>query len=175
MSHTGRDGGFCLTASALVFSADAARVLVHRHKRYPVVIPPGGHVDPGEHPWTAVLRELEEEAGIASDQLEVLTPLAYTPGPGGFPAPVDLDVHEVSAEATHTDLMFAFVIDSAPRGVPAPGESQELVWMTVAELAAHPDVPARVADVAAAVQPMLASWPRVAATAVGGDVRPFVG
>ncbi|MCE1173622.1 MAG: NUDIX domain-containing protein [Propionibacteriales bacterium] len=175
MSHTGRSGQFCLTASALVFSADATRVLVHRHKRYPVVIPPGGHVDPGEHPWTAVLRELEEEVGIVPDQLQVLTPLAFTPGPGRLPTPVDLDVHEVSAEATHTDVMFAFVIDGAPRGLPALGESQELAWLTVAELATHPDVPARIAAVAGALQPSLALWPRLPATAVGGDVRPALG
>ena len=121
MSHTGRGGEFCLTASALVFTADATRVLVHRHKRYPVVIPPGGHVDPGEHPWTAVLRELEEEAGIVAEQLHALSPVPFVPAAGRFPAPVGLDVHQVSAEATHTDLIFAFVIDGPPRGRPGEG------------------------------------------------------
>jgi 8-oxo-dGTP pyrophosphatase MutT (NUDIX family) len=175
VSHTGRDGEFCLTASALVFTADAAQVLVHQHKRYPVVLPPGGHVDPGEHPWAAILRELEEEAGIVSDQLEVVTPLAFTPGLGRFPTPVDLDVHQVSAEATHTDLVFAFVIDGPPRGVPAEGESTELFWMDPAQLAADPRVPERVAGVAAALVPVVGLWPRTPASAVGLAVRGVYG
>lgn len=175
MSHTGRDGQFCLTASAVVFSADATRVLVHQHKRYPVVLPPGGHVDPGEHPWQAVLRELGEEAGIVPEQLEVLSALAFAPGPGRFPAPVDLDVHQVSAEATHTDLVFAFVIDGPPRGLPAEGESAELIWAEPARLATDPRVPGRIAEVVAALVPVVGSWPRTPATAVGLAVRSLRG
>jgi 8-oxo-dGTP pyrophosphatase MutT (NUDIX family) len=158
--------------SALVFTDEAAPlVLVHQHKRYPVVIQPGGHVDPGEHPWEAVLRELGEEAGIVPEQLQVLSAVEFTPGPGRFPAPVGLDVHEVSQGATHTDLIFAFVIDGPPRAQPQTGESSQLLWLSLPALAAHPSVPDRVAALAAALQPGLASWPRIPAVKVGTAIR----
>lgn len=172
MSHTASPGQFCLTVSALVFTDEATPlVLVHQHKRYPVVIQPGGHVDPGEHPWQAVVRELGEEAGIAPEQLQALSPVEFTPGPGQFPAPVGLDVHEVSQGATHTDLIFAFVIDGPPRTPPQAGESSQLLWLSLPALAAHPLVPDRVAALAVALQPGLTSWLRVPAMQVGTAIR----
>jgi 8-oxo-dGTP pyrophosphatase MutT (NUDIX family) len=174
VNHTAPAGDFCLTVSALVFTAEEPRrVLVHQHKRYPVVIQPGGHVDLGEHPWAAVLRELTEEAGIVPDQLAVLSAVAFTPGPGRFPAPVALDVHRISADAAHTDLVFAFVIDGVPRAQPQPGESLELSWLTVAELIAHPAVPERIATLAASLEPAFTGWLKVPASQIGLDPRPL--
>jgi 8-oxo-dGTP pyrophosphatase MutT (NUDIX family) len=33
---------------------------------------PGGRIEPGESPWEAALRELEEELGVVGDQVELL-------------------------------------------------------------------------------------------------------
>ncbi len=172
MGHTAPRGGTCLTVSALVFTPEAEpRVLLHQHKRYPVVIPPGGHVEPAEHPWQAVLRELGEEAGVVPKQLSALLPLEFAAGPGRFPAPVALDVHEVEPGWTHTDLAFVFVIDGAPLLAPGEGESEELCWLTAAEVGRRPRVPPRIAELVGRLAPLVAVWPRLPAAEVGMAAR----
>lgn len=167
MGHTAPSGGFCLTASGLVFSSvDAPKVLVHQHKRYHRLLIPGGHVEPEEHPWAAVLRELREEAGIAASQLKVLQPLSLPVGLGELPAPAALDVHPVEGGWTHTDLVFAFVIDGQPQFAPAEGESLDLFWLSVAELRQH-DLPQRSAALAARLEPALAGWLLIDADSFG--------
>ncbi|MBA3022239.1 NUDIX domain-containing protein [Propionicimonas sp.] len=174
MGHTAPRGGSCLTVSALVFTAeDEPRVLLHQHKRYPVVIPPGGHVEADEHPWQAVLRELGEETGVIPEQLSALLALECVAGPGRFPAPVALDVHEVEPGWTHTDLAFAFVIDGAPQLAPREGESVELCWMTAAEVGRTSQVPPRIAELVGRLAPLVAVWPRLPAAEVGMVARAF--
>jgi 8-oxo-dGTP pyrophosphatase MutT (NUDIX family) len=172
MGHTTPRGSYCLTVSALVFTdAVEPQVLLHRHKRYPITLQPGGHVESGEHPRPAVLRELREETGIDPDQLMALTPMKFTPAMGGFPAPVALDVHQVEPGWSHTDLIFAFAIDGLPRSAPAAGESLELGWFTAAQASAHPDVPRRIVDLVEQLTPCVVTWPRFPATAVKLDAR----
>jgi 8-oxo-dGTP diphosphatase len=45
---------------------DAGHMLLVDHKAAQLWLPPGGHVEPGEHPRTTVIRELKEELGIAA-------------------------------------------------------------------------------------------------------------
>jgi 8-oxo-dGTP pyrophosphatase MutT (NUDIX family) len=173
MAHTADRGGYCLTASALVFTDDPApKILLHQHKRYPLVLPPGGHVEADEHPWQAVLRELREEAGIVPEQLTALMAVEFSAGPGRFPAPVDLDVHDVEPGWAHTDVAFAFVIDGPPRLAPAPGESLDLRWLAAAEVGQCSEVPSRYVELAQQLAPCVATWPRIAATAVAIRARP---
>jgi 8-oxo-dGTP pyrophosphatase MutT (NUDIX family) len=45
---------------------DDDHILLVDHKNARLWLPPGGHVEPGEHPRTTVLRELQEELGFTS-------------------------------------------------------------------------------------------------------------
>lgn len=54
-------------AGGVVFGA-AGRVLVLRHRKGEWVFPKG-HIDPGESPLEAALREVEEEAGVRARPL----------------------------------------------------------------------------------------------------------
>ena len=51
-----------VTASAIVTSD--AGVVLHLHKRLAMWLQPGGHIDLGEMPWEAALREAMEETGL---------------------------------------------------------------------------------------------------------------
>jgi 8-oxo-dGTP pyrophosphatase MutT (NUDIX family) len=101
-----------LTASAFVISSRG--VILHRHRRLGIWVQPGGHVDRGESPREAVLRETLEETGLVvhHPEPESLFHVDQHPGPRGH---------------THYDLRY--VVISEPDD-PSPGalESPEVFW-----------------------------------------------
>jgi 8-oxo-dGTP pyrophosphatase MutT (NUDIX family) len=103
-----------ITASAIVCGKQGT--LLHFHKRARAWLQPGGHLEPGEAPWAAALRETCEETG-----LQVWHP---------FPEPVllALDVHSL-ADHVHFDLRYLLAAEDAPPR-PAPHESQAVRWFT---------------------------------------------
>lgn len=105
-----------VTASAFVVSPRG--VVLHRHRRLGIWVQPGGHVDHGEDPEDAALRETVEETGLA---------VLHT-------APVQLfhvDVHLGPRAHTHYDLRYVLV--AAPIDPQPPeGESPEVYWFDFA-------------------------------------------
>lgn len=57
----------------LPYDRDAGKIYLGHHKKAADWIPPGGHIEPGEAPLVAALRELEEELNVTptEDQLEL--------------------------------------------------------------------------------------------------------
>jgi 8-oxo-dGTP pyrophosphatase MutT (NUDIX family) len=104
-----------ITASAVVVGARG--VLLHRHRRLLRWLQPGGHLDPGELPEDAALRECAEETGL----------LVRHPPSG--PLLVHVDVHGAADDHVHLDLRYlVFGPDAEP--APLPGESQEAAWFS---------------------------------------------
>lgn len=102
-----------VTGSAVVVGARGT--VLHMHKRLHRWLQPGGHVDPGEGPWDAALRESQEETGLT---------LAH---PAGRPRLIHVDVHGAASGHTHLDLRYLLVgpdVDPAP----PPGESPAVRW-----------------------------------------------
>jgi 8-oxo-dGTP pyrophosphatase MutT (NUDIX family) len=76
---------------------------------------PGGHIDPGELPEEAVIRECAEETGLEVSHLPTGAELLH------------VDVHRAAAGHVHLDLRYLVqAADADP--APAPGESQEVAW-----------------------------------------------
>ena len=101
-----------VTASAFVVSKRG--VILHRHRELGIWVQPGGHVDAGETPARAALRETLEETGLAARHV----------------SPVRLfhvDVHAGPWGHTHYDLRYVLV---APAIDPSPpeGESPDVYW-----------------------------------------------
>jgi 8-oxo-dGTP pyrophosphatase MutT (NUDIX family)/RimJ/RimL family protein N-acetyltransferase len=113
-----------ITASAIVVSDDGSRVALHRHKRLGLWLQPGGHIEPGESPREAAVREAIEETGLparlADEQL------------------IHVDVHPGPRKHTHLDLRY--LVNSA-HVAPAPpsGESQDVRWFQWHEAVAIAD------------------------------------
>lgn len=104
-----------VTGSAIV-RGGTDRVLLHRHKRLGIWLQPGGHLEPGEAPWDAALRETFEETGVDAGH------------PGGRPQLVHVDVHEGPRGHVHLDLRYLLHADEGGALAPASGESPDVSW-----------------------------------------------
>ena len=116
-----------VTASCFIVD-DAGRLLLHHHRRLGRWLQMGGHVEPGETPARAALREAFEESGltdivpVTGDILDVDVHLI--PAARGEPAHRHFDVRYL-ARTAHPELI---TMDGA--------ESLDLVWFDLEEAAA---------------------------------------
>lgn len=105
-----------VTASAIVRGERG--VVLHLHKRLGMWLQPGGHVDPGEAPEAAAVREAGEETGLPV-RLE-------------SPAIFHIDVHPAAEGHTHLDLRY-LVWAPALEPAPGPDESPDARWFSLEE------------------------------------------
>lgn len=106
-----------VTGSAIVVGPRG--VVLLRHKRLGLWLQPGGHVDSGETPWEAALREAREETGLEVSFVEV--------DDDGVPPLVHVDVHAGGRGHTHLDLRY-LVHGGSADPYPPEDESQEIGW-----------------------------------------------
>jgi 8-oxo-dGTP pyrophosphatase MutT (NUDIX family) len=66
------------SAFALIFSSDRTEVLMIERKDLPIWEFPGGGLDIGESPETAVIREVKEETGFDVEIVKILTTFDLT-------------------------------------------------------------------------------------------------
>jgi 8-oxo-dGTP pyrophosphatase MutT (NUDIX family) len=109
-----------VTGSAVVLD-DGGRVLLHRHKRLGIWLQPGGHLEPGESPPQAAVRETREETGVLASH------------PGGGPTLVHVDLHEGPRGHVHLDLRYLLLASADEPLAPAAGESPEVAWCSAEE------------------------------------------
>jgi 8-oxo-dGTP pyrophosphatase MutT (NUDIX family) len=113
-----------VTGSAVVVGQRGT--VLHLHKRLHRWLQPGGHLEPGEAPWDAALRESEEETG-----LEVRHP-------AGGPRLLHVDVHDAAKGHVHLDFRYLLLApDVEP--APPPGESPDARWYPWGEAMAMAD------------------------------------
>lgn len=112
-----------VTGSAIIVGTRGT--VLHWHKRLGGWLQPGGHVDAGETPWHAAVREAHEETGL---------PVRH---PDEGPRLVHLDVHPAGPHV-HLDLRYLLLGDDADPSPPA-GESQQVRWFSFADAIAVAD------------------------------------
>jgi 8-oxo-dGTP pyrophosphatase MutT (NUDIX family) len=116
-----------LTASCFIID-DAGRLLLHHHRRLNRWLQMGGHLESGEDPVAAALREGAEESGL--NDLRLLT--------AGI---ADLDVHVIPAgrgepEHRHYDVRYIARTNSADSIAADARESNQLMWFDLDRAAA---------------------------------------
>jgi 8-oxo-dGTP pyrophosphatase MutT (NUDIX family)/RimJ/RimL family protein N-acetyltransferase len=112
-----------VTASALVIGTRG--VVLHRHKRLGMWLQPGGHIDAGERPHDAALREAREETGL---------PVSLARGDDLL----HVDVHPGPRGHTHLDLRYLVDTQDVDPAPPA-GESQDVAWFSWSDAIAVAD------------------------------------
>ena len=113
-----------MTGSGIVIGPRG--LILHRHRRLGIWLQPGGHLEAGETPWAAALRESEEETGLQIRDLEPEPPIFH------------LDVHAGGRGHTHLDLRYLLLADGADPAPPA-AESQAVRWFAPAAALALAD------------------------------------
>lgn len=108
-----------ITASCFILDA-AGRLLLHHHRRLDRWLQMGGHLEPGEEPVDAALREGSEESGLGDLRLQL----------GRI---ADLDVHPIPAgkgEPDHRHFDVRYIATTAtPEAIVADErESNRLMW-----------------------------------------------
>jgi 8-oxo-dGTP pyrophosphatase MutT (NUDIX family) len=111
------------TATCFVVYVPSDVVLLHRHKRLEKWLPMGGHIEPGEEPSQAALREAAEESGLKD--LELLSPELLS-----------VDIHPIPAgkgepDHLHFDLRFAASTQTPQKIRMDEAESTALEWVEI--------------------------------------------
>jgi 8-oxo-dGTP diphosphatase len=91
-------------------------VLLAHHRKADLWLPPGGHVEPGEHPQSTVVREAAEELGLVAR--------FHAPGP------MFVTVTPTRGPASHVDVSLWYVLTGHPDAAlaPDPGEFHAVRW-----------------------------------------------
>ena len=119
------------------------RVLMIHHRALDKWLPLGGHIDPGEDPDQALLREIQEESGL---EVEIVAPRAPLDDPTvkALYTPAHVNIHRITDTHSHVvNIYYARWKSGEP--VLAGAEHHQIRWFTRAELrdpryAVKPDV-----------------------------------
>ena len=110
------------------------RTLLLLHKKLGLWLPPGGHIDEGELPEDAALREIREETGL---EVELVSP-RRRPGPSSpgvryLHMPNHVQLEDIPNHPQHIDLIY-FCRAASDKAVMAPAEHRDLRWHSPEDL-----------------------------------------
>lgn len=108
-----------------VFVVWEGSVLLHRHRKLGIWLPPGGHIEPGELPDEAAAREVLEETGIKVELFGEKREDIEDPVQLHRPAGVQLE--RIGPEHEHIDLIY-FARPTGPTAIRVEFEKEKVGW-----------------------------------------------
>jgi 8-oxo-dGTP pyrophosphatase MutT (NUDIX family) len=127
--------------TATTYVVRDGNVLLHRHRRQGIWLPPGGHIERDELPSEAARREIEEETGLSlqlHSEIEAES-LSREMDALVVPQPAFILVEDINPYHQHIDFTY---FARAPEGAEPEGASG-FSWFAPGELD-MPDVPENV-------------------------------
>jgi len=143
--------------------ADGA-VPLHRHHRHDKWLPPGGHVDRGELPHEAALREVHEETGLEPELVAEVEAIASETAEA-LPRPrhvmlADVNVHDGDVGHQHVDLVHYAAAET--RAIDPAGDDEQPAedwsWFGRSALADHDGVDADVTEIGRRAIETVEAW-----------------
>lgn len=116
------------------FVVHRGRVLLHFHPKIGLWLPPGGHVEHGELPDDAAVREVLEEAGVRCRLVgETGVRVEY---PRQLIRPLGIQVENIRPGVQHIDLVYLAVADDEGARIPPDlAERDRVGWYAQSDLA----------------------------------------
>jgi len=115
-----------------VFVVRDGRVILMKHPRLGMLLPPGGHIGAGETPDEAALREVREETGLEVE-------LAGETGPGStverLVRPAGIQLEPIAPGHYHIDLIYFARVKGDGRSLLAEKGTLSLGWYSPEEAA----------------------------------------
>jgi 8-oxo-dGTP pyrophosphatase MutT (NUDIX family) len=120
-----------ITVSAFV--VHEGRVALHWHRKLGAWLPAGGHLEPGEDPLEAALRELHEEFDVVAEVLPLAPRVEFEGGPRQIEPPFTILNCSVAPDHEHIDHVYFCRLVSG-----YPGRSYDpdspVFWLDAADL-----------------------------------------
>ena len=115
-----------------VFVLHRDHIVLHRHRKLGIWLPPGGHIEPNELPDEAARREVIEETGLEVELVgERGIGTDYPGEPVQLVRPEGIQLETISPGHEHIDLIY-FARPVGVEGLPLLAESMS--WVTEADL-----------------------------------------
>ncbi|MFE1949717.1 NUDIX hydrolase [Streptomyces sp. NPDC059524] len=113
----------------VVLDQTRGQLLLVAHRKAGLWLPAGGHVEPGEDPWAAVVRECREELDIGAEA-----------SPVTGRAPLFLSVTETRGQGTHTDVSLWYLLDADADSITSydQAEFSAIRWLTEEQVLGEP-------------------------------------
>jgi 8-oxo-dGTP pyrophosphatase MutT (NUDIX family) len=130
------------TATVLIVYEN--RVLLHLHKKRGILLPVGGHLEQGELPEEAALREVREETGLSVKLYnpEASSSISEAVGVHHLIKPIHMQLIEINEHHQHIDFIF-YARALTNQLAPAQGETADFYWLNQGEVLKH-DMPENV-------------------------------
>jgi len=132
-------------ASCVIIHPETKKFLFVHHKKLGVWLPPGGHIDEGELPHEAAVREVKEETGLDVELIygdgAVRDEIVSVPQ---VPLPFcilheHIPVSKNDVEHMHVDFIYLAKLVGNPKLSENNNEIHSAQWFTISEISAMTD------------------------------------
>jgi len=117
------------------FVVHEGKVALHWHRKIGAWLPAGGHIEEGEDPVQATLREVREEFALEAEIVPLARRLSYEGGPRQIEPPVAVLDCWPEPDHGHVDMVYFLRVVSGYPGVSHDPENP-VFWFTLEQLEA---------------------------------------
>ena len=122
------------TATGIVFN-EVGEILMIKHKKLGVWLPPGGHIDANELPCEAVLREIFEETGVKAKVITAAQDMGALTYSYELSLPMEILLEDIEGTGLHNhiDMIYLCLAEKATLK-PQENEVDGIGWFTPASI-----------------------------------------